>query len=133
MKNLLKGFIFIVLAVSCCFIVFAQTDDAIYRFEYEDAGKTVIFSDDTSISEAKRQQIADSLVYGTEDEDGATVLSWCWLIGHNYTVDIVIVITHKVNPTTPRCLRETFEVTTCTRCDYYNIELISSTYIFCCS
>ena len=36
------------------------------------------------------------------------------------------------NGTQPRCYRTTYSVTTCTRCDYENIEEISAAYTVCC-
>lgn len=56
----------------------------------------------------------------------------CTLFGHKIESSVITTVTHKVSSTSPRCLRETYNVETCSRCDYTNSTLLSSTYIVCC-
>ena len=66
-------------------------------------------------------------------DDGAETYGLtCTLFGHNLESSIVTSVTHKVRTTAPKCLQEKYNVETCTRCDYTNKTLISSTYISCC-
>lgn len=66
-------------------------------------------------------------------DDGAETYGLtCTLFGHNLESSIVTSVTHNVRTTAPKCLQEKYNVETCTRCDYTNKTLISSTYISCC-
>ncbi|MBQ8763971.1 MAG: hypothetical protein IJZ07_07690 [Clostridia bacterium] len=66
-------------------------------------------------------------------DDGAETYGLtCTLFGHKLESSIVTSVTHKVRTIAPRCLQEKYNVETCTRCDYTNKTLISSTYISCC-
>ena len=56
----------------------------------------------------------------------------CVLFGHDKQLNMVSVIEHKVRATNPRCLETQYKVTTCSRCDYENIEYYTDTYISCC-
>ena len=56
----------------------------------------------------------------------------CTLFGHKIESSVVTAVTHKALSTSPRCLRETYNVETCSRCDYTNKTMISSAYIVCC-
>ena len=56
----------------------------------------------------------------------------CSIFGHKITTETVVVIEHKVSASQPRCLRTVEDITSCTRCDTVtNIDLLSSTYIYC--
>ena len=71
--------------------------------------------------------------YFNHGDDGATSYGLtCSLFGHKIESSVVTAVTHKVLSTSPRCLRETYNVETCSRCDYTNKSLLSSTYIVCC-
>ena len=56
----------------------------------------------------------------------------CVLLGHDKQTNMVSVIEHKVRATNPRCLETKYKVTTCSRCDYENIEYVLEKYISCC-
>ena len=75
------------------------------------------------------EKIADRLVYG--DEYLTNRISWCWLLGHDIESNMVSVTTHNVRSVSPRCLMKVYNVETCSKCDYYKEELISSTYVVC--
>lgn len=71
--------------------------------------------------------------YFNSDDDGAVAYGLtCTLFGHKLESSVITTITHKVNATDPRCLRETYDTEACTRCDYANAVLIGSEYITCC-
>lgn len=108
---------------------FASSANPEFFFSEEDV--TIVFSEDSELSYEKQQFIADKLVNGYVEPEVSTY-SWCWLTGHDKVSESVSVITHKLNDKNPRCMRETYEVTTCTKCDYYNQDLVSTIYIFCC-
>lgn len=115
--------LFAVLAVN----IVAEANNS-YTFDYKEENITVTF--ESQLSEESCKEISDFLVYGNKDARIST-LSFCWLFGHNLTTSNVIVIKHEVNPISPRCLRETHEVKTCSKCDYMEDEIISSVYISC--
>lgn len=57
----------------------------------------------------------------------------CTLFGHDLEKSSIDTVSHKVRTTVPRCLRETYTYEICSRCDYEEYTLVSSTYIDCCS
>ena len=74
--------------------------------------------------------------YSTENhsDNGATTYGLtCTLLGHKLESSTVGVITHKVRATSPRCLKKVYDYEACTRCDYETSDLMSKTYIVCCS
>ena len=71
--------------------------------------------------------------YFNHDDDGAAAYGLtCTLFGHKLESSVITAITHKVRTTSPRCLEETYNVETCSRCDYTNSTLLDSIYIVCC-
>lgn len=70
--------------------------------------------------------------YFNHDDGAAAYGLTCTLFGHKIESSVVTAVTHKVNSTDPRCLQETYNVETCSRCDYTNKTLLSSIYISCC-
>lgn len=120
-------FICVLLCAVITVNVFADTRNS-YIFDYKDEKITVTF--ESLLSEESCKEISDRLVYGRGDDEIST-LSFCWLFGHNLTSSTSIVITHELNTTSPRCLKEVYNVTTCSKCDYMEKELISSYFIQC--
>ena len=133
MKKVFKSIILIIISAILSLNIFALTLDMNqdHAYEYIDEHKTVVFEQDTQLSEVKQKQIADLLVYG-ESPIETYELSFCWLFGHDYVEDTVYTITHKVYAASPRCLRERYNVTTCSKCDYNETELVSRERIVCC-
>lgn len=86
---------------------------------------------DVNTSEEYRNKII-AHYFDENDEDVATYGLMCTLFGHKLESSVITTITHKAKATAPRCLRERYDTEACTRCDYTNAELISSSYIFCC-
>lgn len=56
----------------------------------------------------------------------------CTLFGHDEQLHSVSAIEHKVRATNPKCLETDYLVTTCSRCEYENIEVLAEIYISCC-
>lgn len=88
-----------------------------------------IFNANTS-EDFRNKAIAN--YFNPENDGAATYGLTCTLFGHKLESSVMTTITHKASSTDPRCLRETFNVEVCTRCDYTNPILIGSTYISCC-
>lgn len=97
---------------------------------FEVNGVTVLFEDNSAFSTEEKQYIAQMLVYGNESI--STYGLTCTLFGHKFTEEYVTTITHCVKDTNPRCLKETFKVSTCSRCGYTTSEKINQVYIDCC-
>ena len=89
-----------------------------------------VFDADTT-EEFRNKAIA--AYFNESDEDVKTYGLMCTLFGHKLESKVITAITHKVRSTSPRCLRERYEVQACSRCDYITKSLISSSYIVCCS
>ena len=103
------------------------------EFFYENEEMTVIFNADSVFSMDEKQIIADKLVYGNDSvENNVSTYSWCWLTGHNLVSELVSTITHKVRANEPRCDKRTYEIESCTKCDYMKETLISEISYVCC-
>ena len=100
---------------------------------YENEEVSVIFEEDSALSVDKKQFIASKLIYGDSYIDnGISSYSLCWLTGHDLVSEVVSVIEHKVRTAAPRCDRKTYEVETCTKCDYMKETLIADVPYICC-
>ena len=55
----------------------------------------------------------------------------CTLFGHKLTETTTSVVTHNVYQNAPRCLRQDYNLSVCSRCDYVSQELIASQRIYC--
>ena len=87
--------------------------------------------DDTTLSSEQQQVIAEKLINGNT-ENVQTYGLTCTLFGHKTEQNTVAVITHKYKDLSPRCKREQYLVTTCSRCDYQEQKLSSTSFIICC-
>ena len=125
----MKKILFIILCLCLTITSYAATI-ADYTLTYEDIGITIIFNTNTSFSTEERQNIADSIIYGSSDD--IATYSLCWLTGHNITSESVTAIEHKVSDTAPRCYMTVYNVETCSKCDYVNTESAGSTFLNCC-
>lgn len=56
----------------------------------------------------------------------------CDLFGHSNTTSTATKIFHNVYPTSPKCVKNIYNVYTCTRCGNVEEELVSSTRISSC-
>lgn len=133
----MKRFKIIILPILCYMLIIncMALDFENNIFNYHDEHITVTFDEGTTLSHARQYYIADCIVNSAHviKMTDPQALSWCWLFGHDITIHSVSAVHHKVAPYSPRCLREIYEVKTCSNCDYNDITLISSYYIACCS
>ena len=125
-----KKFVSILMVVIIVFAFVVSTYASSQTNIYELDGYTVIFEENTPLDEARKQQIANELVYG--DDGIQTYGLMCTLFGHKYESHYVDVINHRFSATNPRCKQETYEVNICTRCDDSTTELAYYTFISCC-
>ena len=133
MKKTIRILAFLLVFMTALTVVASATGEstAVYTYETEDTEYTVTFSND-AIPQEKQEAIAKKLI-GVDDSSSQTYGLICTLFGHDYVYDSVNVVTHKVLSTAPRCKQQTYDVTYCDNCDYYEEELVSTTYIYCCS
>lgn len=98
-------------------------------FYFGDLDVEIVFESDSSLSEEEKERIAEILAY---DLSTSETRAWCWLTGHDKVIHTVTKVTHKATPYAPRCLEETYNITTCENCSYYYEDLIAQEYTFCC-
>lgn len=129
----MKKIIALILAVVS---VFSVMSISVYAEDAEEATVVVtvedtdfIFSADTT-EEFRNKVIMHHL--HPEDDGAHTYGLMCTLFGHKLESELVTVVTHKAKATAPRCLQQKYNEEACTRCDYTNSTLVSSTYISCC-
>lgn len=128
MKKYVSILLAIVLCLSFSFSVVAKGEN-VYSYN----GVDVIFEENSILSENMKLYVAEILVNGSSAEEGiATYGMWCDLVGHNYTVESVTTIQHKVDPVAPRCLSQVWELHICTMCEHFEETLLTQNYIFCC-
>lgn len=119
----------LVSAFSVC--AFASDNTAsVYTYVKEGVEYTVDFSG-ASFSVDKHEVIAQRLL-GLGEDEVQTYGLMCTLFGHKYEESTISVITHKVYKYAPRCKDEAYDVSVCTRCDYQEQTLITTSYIDCC-
>lgn len=129
MKKII-AFILVVVSVFSVTSIFAYAEDASKNTVTITANEVeFIFDADTS-EEYRNKVIAH--YFNHSDEDISTCGLTCTLFGHKIQSSVVTTITHKVLSTSPRCLQETYNAETCSRCDYTNATLLDATYIVCC-
>lgn len=126
MKKTLIIFLCAILTINCLAI---STGDGSYDYVIDDTNITIEFESNSAFSSEKQQQIADHMAYG---DDGVSTYAWCWLTGHNLVTEAVTVIEHKVYATTPRCIKYTYAVEICTKCDHLEETLVSQARYACC-
>lgn len=133
MKKIISIVLSLVFITALCLCpVSAEEGDYIV---VEIGNTTVYFSADTEFTAEERAAIANVLaggttpshIHGGDDPDNII----CDIFGHKTTTEEVIAVQHCVYPTPPRCLQETYLVTTCSRCNYVDHQLLSSYCIDC--
>lgn len=120
----------LILALSLNVMASGNTSNGVFEFEFEN--QIVVFDENCTLTESKKQTIAGWLINGAPEDDGASTYAWCWLTGHDYVYNAVSVITHKSKALSPRCLEEIYKIETCTKCDHFKEELLNAVYIVCC-
>lgn len=127
MKKIIALTFAMILTLSFCMSVSASNIESTYMY----GDLEIVFAEDSAFSDEMKEVIVGYIING---DDGATTYNLlCTLFGHKETVELVGTISHKVDPKDPRCLRQTWEVTGCTRCEEaLGMELLGETYITCC-
>jgi hypothetical protein len=97
---------------------------------YQIGNVTIIFDADSQLSAEQQESIAQLLVNQEYGIAKANII--CNIFGHKNSVEGVTTITHKVSESDPRCLRELFTITTCSRCNESTVERDAALYISCC-
>lgn len=128
MKKFLSVILGIIICTYACLSISAS-DNNISVIEIENMD--TIFNEDSVFSNDQKQKIAEFLVYGNSDIQTYGLM--CTLFGHKYTTETVQTITHCVYSSAPRCLRQKYEVSICSRCDATEQTLISEQQIYCCN
>ena len=130
----MKRIISLIMAVVSLFCVVSVSAGA----QGVDEGTVIVtvnetaFTFDADTTEEFREKFIANYFDGGDDD--ATVYGLtCTLFGHKIETTTVAAVTHKAKATSPRCLREIYDVDNCTRCDYTNSTLITSSYIVCCA
>lgn len=81
---------------------------------------------------AEVQQRVVAAIKGEDNTDASTYGLTCTLFGHKLETGTSTEIAHEAKANDPRCLQNTYYYEICTRCDYSELTLLSSTYISCC-
>lgn len=122
----------ILLFCSCLFTTRAEEIPGPITVEYGNI--TVIFDENTTLSEEQRLAVAQLLSGEAQASIGGenhinNVL--CNIFGHKKVTESLIVIEHCVREEQPRCLEVHGTLTTCSRCDYSDFVEDFSFYILC--
>ena len=127
MTKKILSFILAIAMLSCMFIM------PVNAAETEADKHVEIIIVNQNISEETKEKAFAFYTNGGEEKEGvATYGLTCTLLGHKLETTGVYKITHEVRATSPRCLKKTYDYSACTRCDYEESLLTSSTYIVCC-
>lgn len=121
------------LILSLCFILSLGVIPSSAEKAVETSDVTIIIHNEDISEETKEKLIAFYSDPEAQANDATTYGLTCTLFGHKIESATTSVITHKVNPTAPRCQEKKYNYEACTRCDYENSTLIGTTYIYCCA
>ena len=128
MRRIISLVLATILTFSLCLTVSAANVESAYNY----GDIEIVFEENSALSEEMKQHIANYIANG--DDGISTYNLLCTLFGHKETIECVTTIYHKVAPTHPRCLRQIWEVSGCTRCEQaLGMTLLSESYITCCA
>lgn len=125
-----KRFISLILALVLFMSILVLPSSASHV--HEDGEIEVIIESD-EISDEMKEKIIAYYTDDNHDDDTATYGLTCSIFGHKLESTTTYTTTHKARTTAPRCLKKTYQHSSCTRCDYQTSTLLSSQYIYCCS
>lgn len=128
MKKIVACILFLIISISSVFVIHAY-DEGKNVYQYEEINVEIIFDEADTLNNQQKERVAEILAY---DLTPSETRAWCWLTGHEKTIHTVTKLTHKVREANPRCLEETYNVTVCANCNYYEEELIAQYYTICC-
>ena len=103
-------------------------------FQYYEPDITAEFDEGNELDEITKEKIADHLagiITMGQIDDVTPDNILCTLFGHQTSQSAVTVTRHKVYIHAPRCRKDFYEVTSCSRCDYTVEELLGSACIDC--
>lgn len=128
-----KRFLAIFMVIAISMSLFVMPTSAAEEKECHDHIE-VYFEDENLSPEFKEKATAYFLNGGADNEDNAATYGLtCTLLGHKLETSSTYTITHKARATSPRCLKKIYNYSTCTRCEYQESTLVSSSYIVCCA
>lgn len=120
----------IIMMTSMCIFASAEGNGT-YEFEVDGEEYTVEFVS-SDLSAEKQETVAARLV-GLEVSEPVPANILCNLFGHDYEYSTTYVTHHKVATIAPRCQRKYYDITTCSRCDYYSETYTRAALIYCCA
>jgi hypothetical protein len=128
MKKMVPLILIICMMFSINVFADSAADEQTPVFYYEN--KEIVL-ENNDLNQAELQRIADFVAVGDAvhiTHEGVTTYGLACLFGHNLTTSKATETTHNAYATSPKCLLQKYEVTTCTRssCDYMEKTLISS-------
>jgi hypothetical protein len=121
--------ILMAMVITICATIGVSADSNVGN-TYQIGNVTVIFDEDSQLSNEQQEAIANLLVDSEYGVAQANLI--CNIFGHKNTQEGVSTITHKESETDPRCLQEIFTITTCSRCNESTVERNGMFYISCC-
>ena len=125
-KRFLSVFMAVCMLVSLGSVSKAVTiENKTFVFDYDQ--REIVVCGDLDTQKAK--SIADSLV----GEEVVAPRSILCIFCHNLAKTTVFETLHRYYTSSPRCLRNTYDATYCTRCNYSVGTLIAQSRIACCS
>ena len=129
MKKILKKLIIIPIVLLLTISLFAtDSKKSIYIYEHDDF--TFTFTN-TQFDEFEREKIVNFMI---THEQTSTRNIICDLLGHNMgSSETMTATSHRVSSTAPRCLKQTYSISTCSRCGHISSTLIGSFSMNCCS
>ena len=128
MKKVIASLLFIVI-LTFTVVTVSANETTTNQYCFDEIGVDITFEENNSLTEEQKARIAEILAY---DLTPVETRAWCWLTGHDKVVHLVTKTTHKVREFSPRCLAETYDITTYNKCNYYEEELIAQHYVICC-
>lgn len=108
-----------------------NNSNAAFTYEIDGTEYTIEFSE--SALDAEKQEMIARRIVGLEVTTIQPRNLLCDIFGHKETTEIVTAKVHKVYAASPRCVNKTYNVTTCSRCDYYEQVLTKSVRVVCCA
>ena len=106
-----------------------HASDHTYIYQSNNIEITIVHS---GLSEEKLLYIAQILESKNNTSNTQTYGLTCTIFGHKLVTSTSEVTTHMVYDTYPHCKLESYNVTSCERCDYIETELISTDAVGCC-
>lgn len=93
-----------------------------------------VYFEDENLSEEFKEKATAYFLNGGQETEGVTTYGiTCSLFGHKLETTTTRTITHKARTTAPKCLQQYYNYSSCSRCNYEESQLISSSYIYCCA